>query len=61
MQKIRAVVREVYGNKLAYLTDKDQERAILKLTGKKTLTPDVTEALRELGAEVEIIDPYTMK
>jgi hypothetical protein len=59
--KIRAVMRYTYGEKLAYVVNKDQERAITKLTGKKTLTPEIVAGLRELGHEVEVIDPYTME
>lgn len=60
MAKIKGVVRDVYGRKLAYCLDKDQEKAIIKLTGKKTLTTETVQALRTLDVEVEIIDPYTM-
>lgn len=60
MTKIKGVVREVYGNRMAYCIDKEQEKQIIKLTGKKTLVPETVQALRALGVEVEIIDPYTM-
>lgn len=40
----------VYGNELLYITS-EQSLAIEKLTGKKTITPSIMTALKELGFE----------
>ena len=56
--KVTGIVREVYGNRWVYLKEKTQENAIIKLTGKKTLSDNMISGLRELGLEVDIINPY---
>jgi len=56
--KVTGIVREVYGNRWVYLKEKTQENAIIKLTGKKTLSATMIAGLKELGVEVEVINPY---
>ncbi len=41
--------REVYGNELHYVVDKDQALALRELTGQKTLTQQNISALKRLG------------
>ena len=59
--KIQGIVREIYGNRRAYCTNQAQELSIIKLTGKKTLTDSTVAALRELGATIDIFDPYSVR
>ncbi len=41
--------REVYGNELHYVVDKDQALALRELTGQQTLTQRSISALKRLG------------
>lgn len=58
---IRAVKRDVYGVRRVYCLNKDHERAIELMTGKKTLSPEIVRGLELLGLQVEVIDPYAME
>ena len=42
-------IRSVYGSELAYVVDPDQQRAIQRLTGRKTLNGSDIAALEQLG------------
>jgi hypothetical protein len=46
---IEVTQREVYGNTLTYVADAAVQRAIQKLTGRKSLTDSDIQALKELG------------
>jgi hypothetical protein len=46
---IEVTQREVYGNTLTYVADAAVQRSIQKLTGRKSLTDDDIQALKELG------------
>lgn len=47
--------REVYGNELYYVVDKDQAKALSVLTGQKTITDRNIGALKQLGYEIHYI------
>ena len=47
---IQYYTREVYGNKLSYIANKDDAAIVQQLTGKKTIDGKVRELLRDLTA-----------
>ena len=47
--------REVYGNELCYVVDKDQAKAISILTGQKTVTGRNIGALKQLGYTITYV------
>lgn len=47
--------REVYGNELCYVVDKDQAKAISILTGQKTVTERNIGALKLLGYTITYV------
>jgi uncharacterized protein YhbP (UPF0306 family) len=47
--------REVYGNELFYVVDKDQAKAISILTGQKTVTERNIGALKLLGYTITYV------
>ena len=47
--------REVYGNELYYVVDKDQAKAISILTGQKTVTERNIGALKLLGYTITYV------
>jgi len=47
--------REVYGNELYYVVDKDQAKALSVLTGQKTITDRNVGALKQLGYEIHYL------
>ena len=46
---IEVTQKDVYGNTLTYVADAAVQRAIQKLTGRKSLTDSDIQALKELG------------
>ena len=46
---IEVTQKDVYGNTLTYVVDAAVQRAIQKLTGRKSLTDGDIQALKELG------------
>jgi len=49
---IQYYTREVYGNKLSYIVNKDDAAIIQQLTGKKTIDSKTRELLRDLTAGI---------
>jgi len=49
---IQYYTREVYGNKLSYIVNKDDAAIIQQLTGKKTIDGKTRELLRDLTAGI---------
>jgi hypothetical protein len=50
--------KQNYGVTMFYVLDKKLASVVQKLTGKKTLTFDIVNALKELGHEVvEVLPP----
>ena len=46
---IQVSIRSVYGTQLTYVVDPDQQRAIQRLTGRKTLNESDIASLEQLG------------
>jgi len=46
---IKFYTKNVYGNELEYVADKGDASIIHQLTGKKTITPQVRELIRDLS------------
>lgn len=55
--KIQFYIREVYGNRLMYILDKDIAFRIQVLTGQKTISTNHVSALETLGFEFEQVLP----
>jgi len=60
---IKAVVQAKYGNKRIYFARKDHREIWEKMTGtesrpgKKTISMSEIEGLKQLGLEIEVINP----
>lgn len=51
--------KNVYGNTLFYIKDKEIAEAVRILTGQKTITPRDGEGLKMLGFELKQVMPPT--
>lgn len=49
--------KSVYGKTLMYAKDETQSTILFQLTGKKTLSPEVMEALQKLGIQFTQVLP----
>ena len=50
-QAIKYHKKSVYGNEMLYITDAEQARAVQALTGQKTISQRIIDALKMLGVE----------
>jgi hypothetical protein len=54
---IEVQIKNVYGNELKYITDKDIAILISQLTGRTTLTDSDVKALKGLGFTFSVFTP----
>ena len=50
---IKYYIKNVYGNETLYVAEERDAKAIQKISGQKTLTPNVIKGLKELGFSFE--------
>ena len=59
--KIEYYIKNVYGNELMYIADKEIAESVAALTNSKTLLPRHMDALEKLGCKFEFVHAPVLK